>query len=76
MEMPSSKAHPDLLNQQLRGCSPAFPPVILMTFGIAKHPVDVTVGTVVAQKRTSMHSGEPWRKGLLDMEVLKGLQWG
>lgn len=45
-----------------------------MTLKVENRPVDVTVGTVVAQKRTSIHSGESWRKGLVEVEVLKGLQ--
>lgn len=48
--------------------------------------MDVTIGAVVAQKRTSAHSKESWRKGLAEVGAFMrgpegareaaGSQWG
>lgn len=57
-----------------------------MTLKTENHPVDVTIGALVAQKRTGTESGGPWREGLVEVEVLTvdpegapeaaGKQWG
>lgn len=41
-----------------------------MAFKVESCPVDVTVGAVVAQKRTGIHSGASWRDSLGEVEVL------
>lgn len=44
--------------------------MILMTSKTENHPVNLTVGTAVTQRWTSIEPWESWRKGLVEVEVL------
>lgn len=63
LEMKLLRAHADLRTQTPvgPGCLFAGPQVIPMAFKVENFPVDVTVGAVMAQKRTGIHSGASWR---------------